>query len=142
MKLTVPEDIAEPLERQLKDGERPIITVGATDRVLVDPDDLSHLEAVNFAAAELILSRATSAAVRDELTATLKGLLTAPQGTLWRAPLSRDYHYPLGEGIAHCRSCDAEVKWAVHLMSNRRMPVDRTGISHFATCPEAASWRK
>lgn len=69
-----------------------------------------------------------------------------------------------------CRSCGAEVVWAVSAKSGKRMPVDpvhsATGnlafndrgkveyvdpagddprpryLSHYATCPDAADWRK
>lgn len=61
-----------------------------------------------------------------------------------------------------CRSCDAPIVWAVTVPNARRMPfndpvilspvmdpregvvlvdMDRT-TSHFATCPDAARWRR
>ena len=67
---------------------------------------------------------------------------------------------------AECASCKAPVVWAEHIESGKRMPLNRdpidggpyqidengkcrvdrsfpTGrISHFATCPQAKTWRK
>jgi len=66
--------------------------------------------------------------------------------------------------MARCRSCDAVIEWAVTSPRGRRMPfnapivltttfdalapvgvlyvdMDRT-TSHFATCPDAARWRR
>lgn len=45
------------------------------------------------------------------------------------------------DNIGHCRSCGAEVLWCL-TASRRKAPVDRSGTSHFATCPQADSWRK
>lgn len=42
---------------------------------------------------------------------------------------------------AHCRSCGAEVAWAT-TPKGHRMPLDRDGTSHFATCPQASDWRR
>lgn len=66
--------------------------------------------------------------------------------------------------VGTCRSCGAAIEWAVLRQSGRRMPfnapivpvrtyanrvdrlitvVDTTSTpSHFATCPQAAEWRK
>jgi hypothetical protein len=45
------------------------------------------------------------------------------------------------DNLARCRSCKAEVIWAVH-DSGKRAPFDMDGSSHFATCPQADYWRK
>lgn len=60
--------------------------------------------------------------------------MTAPEG--WAVPAGwtpRD--------VARCRSCNAEVLWCVTPHA-RLAPVDRDGVSHFATCPQASTWRK
>jgi hypothetical protein len=72
--------------------------------------------------------------------------------------------------MAACRSCDAEITWATSEQTGKPIPLDATPTangnlalvngkahyygadderlhrerytSHFATCPEAASWRK
>ena len=44
------------------------------------------------------------------------------------------------EGI--CRSCKATIVWVVTPVG-RKMPVDPdTDDSHFATCPQASTWRR
>lgn len=47
------------------------------------------------------------------------------------------------EPPAHCRTeaCNAEILWAQTPKGNR-MPLNRDGTSHFATCVGAANWRK
>lgn len=40
-----------------------------------------------------------------------------------------------------CRSCGAPITW-VKTESGKWMPLDPDGTSHFATCPDAAKWRK
>lgn len=46
---------------------------------------------------------------------------------------------PVGEpGL--CRSCGEGIVWTV-TKAGKRMPVNPDGISHFATCPQAAEWR-
>lgn len=45
------------------------------------------------------------------------------------------------EPPARCRSCGAEVLWVI-TRKQKRMPLDRTGESHFVTCPQAGEWRK
>lgn len=44
--------------------------------------------------------------------------------------------------LGHCRSCGAEIMWTINEKSGRRSPVNLDGVSHFATCPDAAKWRK
>lgn len=60
-----------------------------------------------------------------------------------------------GSRIAHCRSCHVMIYWAI-TDSGKRIPVDcdvpggshpgpsltGRGVSHFATCPAAASFRR
>jgi hypothetical protein len=48
---------------------------------------------------------------------------------------------PVGTPAAQCRSCRAEVYWVL-TAAGRRMPVNPDGVSHFATCPNAAKHRK
>jgi ferredoxin len=48
---------------------------------------------------------------------------------------------PAGTRPSTCRGCDRTVFWIV-TEAGRKMPVDPDGISHFATCPEAASFRR
>jgi hypothetical protein len=43
--------------------------------------------------------------------------------------------------LQSCRSCSASIYWIV-TGNNRKMPVDPSGVSHFATCPNAAEHRK
>jgi hypothetical protein len=45
------------------------------------------------------------------------------------------------DNVGRCRSCDAEILWC-WTPANRKAPVNRDGISHFATCPAAGQWRK
>jgi hypothetical protein len=45
------------------------------------------------------------------------------------------------EHSARCRSCNALIVWTV-TPHQKRMPVDPDGKSHFATCPQAAAWRR
>ena len=40
-----------------------------------------------------------------------------------------------------CRSCREEVWW-VWSKRGKRSPLNADGTSHFATCPDAARWRK
>lgn len=71
-----------------------------------------------------------------------------------------------GGDPAECRTCSAPVVWAKHESTGKRMPLNRDPIpggpyqidergiarvdrsypegriSHFATCPQAKSWRK
>ena len=71
------------------------------------------------------------------------------------------FDVPAGTAPAECRSCHAEVFWIV-TKSGKRMPIDCSvvggrepwkgvpgdgeldgrGISHFAACPQANSWRQ
>lgn len=42
---------------------------------------------------------------------------------------------------AACRSCGAPIAWVV-TNAGKRAPIDPDGTNHFATCPQAESWRK
>lgn len=42
---------------------------------------------------------------------------------------------------SHCRSCGAEINWA-RTTTGKSHPLNPDNTSHFATCPEASSWRK
>ena len=41
-----------------------------------------------------------------------------------------------------CRACHAAVRWARHEKSGKLAPFDLDGVSHFATCPSAAEFRR
>jgi hypothetical protein len=41
-----------------------------------------------------------------------------------------------------CRSCGARVAWLKTIKTGSLAPVNADGVSHFATCPQAPSWRK
>lgn len=73
-----------------------------------------------------------------------------------RAP--QFFTVPPGTKASQCRSCRATIYW-IELPSGKRMPVDcdvdggqkpdassltpdGTGVSHFATCPDAARFRR
>ena len=62
-----------------------------------------------------------------------------------RPGLSRVQVHRSGEPIVvseeTCRSCGAPITW-VKTESGKWMPLDPDGTSHFATCPDAAKWRK
>ncbi|MCU0505702.1 MAG: hypothetical protein MUE82_08015 [Chloroflexi bacterium] len=59
---------------------------------------------------------------------------TPPFG--WSLP--RGYEF---ENLSTCASCGAEIGWYFTNKGNRS-PLNRDGISHFATCPSAAVHRK
>jgi hypothetical protein len=43
--------------------------------------------------------------------------------------------------VTKCRSCKAEIRWTVS-KRGKFAPLNRDGTSHFANCPQAATWRK
>jgi hypothetical protein len=43
--------------------------------------------------------------------------------------------------VARCRGCHQLIAWA-RTPSGRSAPLDRDGVSHFATCPDAARFRR
>ena len=43
--------------------------------------------------------------------------------------------------IGKCRSCRAAILWS-YTPGGAMAPSDRDGTSHFATCPDAASYRR
>lgn len=45
------------------------------------------------------------------------------------------------DGLGHCRSCGAPIAWAI-TPKGKRAPINRDGVTHFATCPEARAWRR
>jgi hypothetical protein len=53
---------------------------------------------------------------------------------------------PEPEERGKCRSCGVPIVWEVsakgHKMPMNPDPVDGKRISHFATCPQANTWRK
>lgn len=46
------------------------------------------------------------------------------------------------ENAARCRSCQAPIAWATHEHTGRKAPFNPDGTSHFASCPQAGTWRK
>jgi hypothetical protein len=67
------------------------------------------------------------------------GLFDDEIGGGWVVPLG--YTAEPREPPAKCRSCGAEILWAV-TPKGKRAPLNRDGTSHFANCPQADSWRK
>ena len=45
------------------------------------------------------------------------------------------------DNIARCRSCDAEILWAL-TPNHKKAPLNRDGTSHFSNCPAAEQWRR
>lgn len=56
--------------------------------------------------------------------------------TTWAVPLGWT-----ADNVGHCRSCGATVMWC-WTPAGRKAPIDPDGKSHFATCPQAADWRR
>lgn len=51
------------------------------------------------------------------------------------------FEIPRGTKPAKCRSCGEFIYW-ITTVSYKKMPVNKDGISHFATCPFADKHRK
>jgi hypothetical protein len=64
----------------------------------------------------------------DELAEVNTSTWAVPLG--WRA-----------DNVGRCRSCGATVLWC-WTPNEKKAPIDQDGKSHFATCPQADSWRK
>jgi hypothetical protein len=45
------------------------------------------------------------------------------------------------DNIGRCRSCSELMLWCI-TPAGKRAPLNRDGTSHFATCPQAAAWRR
>jgi len=60
-------------------------------------------------------------------------------GARWAIPEWADY---IGGGPTDCRSCGARILFVRSLRTGKLAPLDPDGTSHFATCPEAAAWRR
>jgi hypothetical protein len=43
--------------------------------------------------------------------------------------------------LGRCRGCGAAILWC-RTAAGRHAPLDRDGTSHFATCPDAATFRR
>jgi hypothetical protein len=53
------------------------------------------------------------------------------------------FEIPEGARLVNCRSCKAPIYFIPRpKQPEKSMPVNPDGVSHFATCPEAASFRK
>ena len=63
------------------------------------------------------------------------------EGFLPRTPKGPIFTIPEGTPASTCKGCGATFYW-VQTRSGRAMPVDPDGLSHFATCPAAAKFRK
>lgn len=59
---------------------------------------------------------------------------TPPFG--WTIPKGYDF-----SNIAECSTCHADMAWCITPKGNSS-PLNRDGISHFATCPQAADHRR
>lgn len=51
------------------------------------------------------------------------------------------FEIPQGTPVVKCRACGAPIQF-IETAAGKRMPVDRDGTSHFATCPGADEFRK
>ena len=52
--------------------------------------------------------------------------------------IPRGYEF---DNMGRCASCQAPIVWTITAKGNRA-PLDRDGVSHFATCPNAADHRR
>lgn len=41
-----------------------------------------------------------------------------------------------------CKGCGKEIWWVVHPKTNKSMPINSEGLSHFADCPRAEDFKK
>ncbi len=57
----------------------------------------------------------------------------------WVVP--EGYAIELREPPSRCRSCGAEIAWAI-TPAGKKAPLNRDGSSHFSNCPQAGTWRK
>lgn len=62
--------------------------------------------------------------------------LAAGETVAWTVPAG----WTIGE-LGHCRSCGDPVMWAT-TPAGKRAPLNQDGVSHFATCPQASTWRR
>jgi len=49
---------------------------------------------------------------------------------------------PEGARLSSCRACGKPLYFVAHERTGRVMPLNEDGTSHFADCPEAASFRR
>ena len=54
----------------------------------------------------------------------------------WTLPAGHEF-----DNLGKCRSCGADIAWCF-TRAGKRAPVNPDGTSHFATCPQAETWRK
>ena len=45
------------------------------------------------------------------------------------------------DNVGQCRSCGAPMVWCI-TPAGKRSPLNRDGVSHFATCPSASAHRR
>lgn len=57
-------------------------------------------------------------------------------GQVWILP---GYVDETAVGPAKCKSCGADILWVL-TKKGFRAPINQDGVSHFATCPQAAGW--
>lgn len=69
-------------------------------------------------------------------------MIEDPQAAELQAKLPEGWRLGVRNFRGSCRSCSAEILWATHEKTGRRSPFDLAGTSHFASCPEAAKWRR
>jgi hypothetical protein len=62
-------------------------------------------------------------------------------GVLVAAKAPQRYAIPPSEPQRACRTCTKPIYWVV-TAAGKRMPVDPDGVSHFATCQDAAQHRR
>ena len=63
-------------------------------------------------------------------------------GETCRAPRRVTFPIPPGTEEQRCRSCGASVFFVQHAKTQKWMPLNANGTSHFSDCPDAASFRR
>jgi len=71
-------------------------------------------------------------------------MTTEPTHTIEEAFARGGWHWPEGARpyrVARCHGCTELILWVITRLG-RMAPYNRDGISHFATCPVAQSFRR